>query len=554
MQKIPGISIKQIFQALPDAIIVADLEGRIQYVNPMAEHILCYTNQELMGKRLPDVVCLVDETNDKIIPCVGLSAIDSGEEQNAGTNALLIGRDGLNELPVEVKAIPLHSENQINGVILSVHDVRIERFSRKQLSWNASHDTLTGVFNRIEFNHQCHQLILSAKREESQHALLLIDIDHFRQLNELAGNHYGDELLIEVSQLLKSLLRANDHLSRNHADQFLILLSHCQLDKAELIANNLRQQIEQICLDMDHGQWPATCSIGITVIDHKCSFDINEILQQVESATYYAKRAGRNTYAVFNHQNYENDHQELAALKIAMHNHDFKLYYQTIESTQGHTPVCEILLRYHDEQGQVHEPSNFISICEKSGLIVQLDLWVIQNLLEKLVESPQLMVNFARIHVNLSAFSFSSQYFLDSIEALLANYALPPGIICFEVSESSMMKNFIHTDKFMNRLAKLGFLFAVDDLDADLVAFERLAKLPIRVAKIKGYLIQKIKNSPYGAILINAIQSMAKEANMQIVAQQVDDFVIYDWLQHHQIDYVQGFMLHPPRMLDEFAS
>lgn len=550
----PDIRIKQIIQALPDAIIVADTQGKIKFLNPTAESTLSYTAHEAIDQPLSDILCLVDETNDEAIPCLGLKAIQSGQEENAGSNALLIGRDGLSELPVEVSAIPLRSQGEINGVLLTIHDVRLARFSRKQLSWNASHDALTGIFNRFEFDQQCHRLMLTAKRDHSQHALLLIDIDHFRQLNELAGNHYGDELLVQVAQLLKSLLRATDHLSRNHADQFLILLSHCQLDRAEQIADNLRQQIEQISLDIDHGQWPVTCSVGITVIDDHCPDNVSELLHQVESATYHAKRAGRNACAVFNHQAYQNFNRELVALQSAMHNHDFQLYYQTIESTQGLAPVCEILLRYRDEQGQEQEPASFLPIFEKSGLVVQLDLWVIQNLLEKLVDHPQLMVSFARIHVNLSAYSFASQYFLDAVEALLTNYALPPGLLCFEVSESSIMSNLTHTDKVMNRLVKLGCLFAVDDVDADLSAFERLAKLPISIAKIDGKLIQEIKDSAYGVILVKAIHAMAQEANMQTIAQQVEDFFIYDWLQHHEIDYVQGFILHAPRMLDEFAS
>ncbi|MBP7900387.1 MAG: EAL domain-containing protein [Gammaproteobacteria bacterium] len=549
----PDIRIKQIIHSLPDAIVVADHLGRVKFLNPAAESTLSYTLSEAVDRPLSDIVCLVDENTDEALSCIGTKAMASAQEENAGSNALLIGRDGLSELPVEVIATPLKTAQEINGVLITIHDVRLARFSRKQLSWNASHDSLTGVYNRYEFDQQCHRLLLTAKRDRSQHALLLIDIDHFRQLNELAGNHFGDELLMQVAQLLKSLLRANDQLSRNHADQFLILLSHCQIDRAEQIADNLRQQIEQISLDIEHGNWPATCSVGITAIDENSPDSVIELLHQVESATYRAKKAGRNSCMTFNDEFYRHFNRELLALQNAMHNNNFQLYYQTIESPQGLAPVCEILLRYRNETGQEQEPAEFLPLFEKSGLIVQLDLWVVQNLLEKLVDHPQLMVSFARIHVNLSAYSFASQYFLDSVEALLMNTALPYGLLCFEVSESSIMSNLGHTDKVMNRLVKLGCLFAVDDVDADLSAFERLAKLPISIAKIDGKLIQAIKNSAYGVILVKAIHEMAKEADMQTIAQQVEDFFIYDWLQHHEIDYVQGFILHAPRMLDELA-
>lgn len=550
----PNIRIKQIIHALPDAIIVADKQGNISFLNPVAETTLCYSTQEALDRPLSDLLCLVDETTDEAIPCLGLKAMRSGQQENAGSNALLIGRDGLSELPVEVIATPLGTQDEINGVLITIHDVRLARFSRKQLSWNASHDSLTGVFNRFEFDQHCHRLILTAKRDHSHHAVLLIDLDHFRQLNELAGNHYGDELLIQVAQLLKQSLRATDHLSRHQSDQFLILLSHCDLDRASKIADNLRQQVEQISLDIEHGQWPVTCSVGISVIDEHCPDSVTELLHQVESATYNAKQLGRNTYAVFNALAYQQFNRELVRLQTAMQNHEFQLYYQTIESTKGLSPVCEILLRYRDDQGHEREPASFLPIFEKSGLVVQLDLWVVQNLLEKLVEHPQLMVSFGRIHVNLSAYSFASQYFLDAIEALLINYALPAGLLCFEVSESSMLSNLSHTERFMHCLIKLGCLFAVDDVDADLSAFERLSKLPITIAKIDGQLIQAIKTSAYGVILVKAIHEMAQEAKMQTIAQRVEDFFIYDWLQHHEIDYVQGFILHAPRMLDEFAS
>jgi diguanylate cyclase (GGDEF)-like protein/PAS domain S-box-containing protein len=554
MLNAPNIRIKQIIHALPDVIIVADQEGKVKFLNPAAESTLSYTLKEALDRPLSDVLCIVDENTDEAIPCIGLTAIHSKQQENAGSNALLIGRDGLSELPVEVIATPLCFQDLVNGVLITIHDVRLARFSRKQLSWNASHDSLTGVFNRFEFDQQCRRLILTAKRDSSHHALLLIDIDHFQQLNELAGNHYGDELLVQVAQLLTSLLRATDHLSRHHADQFLILLSHCQLNRAEQIADNIRQQIEQITLDIDHGQWPVTCSIGISAIDSQSPQTITELLHQVESARFQAKQSGRNSLAIFNPHSYQQFNRELISLQSAMHNHEFQLYYQTIESTQGLAPVCEILIRYTDFEGQEREPASFLPLFEKSGLIVQLDLWVVQNLLEKLIEHPQLMSSFARIHVNLSAYSFASQYFLDSVEGLLANYSLPSGILCFEVSERSIMNNLKHTDKFMGRLVKLGCLFAVDDVDANLSSFERLAKLPISIAKINGQLIQLIKESSYGVILVKAIHEMAKEADMLTIAQHVEDFFIYDWLQHNEIDYVQGFILHAPKRLDQFAG
>lgn len=179
------IRIKQIIQSLPDAIVVGDIDGRVKYLNPAAVTLLNYTQQTALDLPLSDIVTLVDETTDEVIACIGLKAMISGQEENAGSNALLIGKDGLSELPVEVTATPLINDDKVNGVLLTIHDVRLARFSRKQLSWNASHDTLTGLYNRFEFERQCNALLLTAKRDQQEHALLLIDIDHFRQLNDV---------------------------------------------------------------------------------------------------------------------------------------------------------------------------------------------------------------------------------------------------------------------------------------------------------------------------------------------------------------------------------
>lgn len=549
MTHTPHIRIKHIIQSLPDALIVVDTQTHIKFLNPAAEALLGYTLNETKGKPLADILCLVDETTDEAIGCLGTKTMITGQDETAGSHALLIGRDALSELPVEVIARPLYTQQEISGALLSIHDVRLARFSRNQLSWNSSHDSLTGVYNRLDFEQQCHRLMITAKRDHNQHALLLVDLDHFRQLNELAGNHYGDECLIQVALLLKSQLRATDHLSRNHSDQFLILLSHCPLQRAQQIADNLRQQISQIQLDIDQGQWPVTACIGITMIHEQSPTHIIQLVHQAESAVFDAKQAGRNCVRIFDPQTHHQLNHELLALQAAMNSGQFQLFYQRIESPQGLTSHCEILTRYYDTSGKLKEPNSFLPLFEKSGLIVQLDLWVIQQLLEQLLERPQWMLEFSCIHINLSAYSFASSDFLESVESLLINYAIPHGLVCFEVSAASILNNLAHTEKVMSRLKQLGCLFAIDDLNANLSSFERLIKLPISSIKIDGQLIQRLQQSIYSRLLVESILALAKEAQLTVVAQQVEDFTVYDWLQHREVDYVQGFILHAPTAL-----
>ncbi|MCI4410975.1 MAG: EAL domain-containing protein [Thiotrichales bacterium] len=546
------IRIKQIIQSLPDAIVVGDIDGRVKYLNPAAVTLLNYTQQTALDLPLSDIVTLVDETTDEVIACIGLKAMISGQEENAGSNALLIGKDGLSELPVEVTATPLINDDKVNGVLLTIHDVRLARFSRKQLSWNASHDTLTGLYNRFEFERQCNALLLTAKRDQQEHALLLIDIDHFRQLNELAGNHYGDELLVHIAQLLKGLLRATDHLSRNASDQFLVLLAHCKVDTAQKIAENIRQQIENTVLDIGSGQWPVTASIGIVVISAQSPSNVIQLLHEAESACFAAKQAGRNSVSCFNAEQIRQYNSELIAIQSAINNSDFALYYQVIEPTKSQSPICEILLRRVDTDGNIYEPASFLPLCERSGLIMQLDLWVIRNTLEHLTSHAEMLSHFERIHINLSAYSFTSHQFLEEVEALIANFMLPHGLLCFEISESSLMHNLAHTEQVMRVLSALGCRFAVDDVNADLNNIKQLMKLPIDMVKIDGALVQEAE-TPFGATIIQAIQQIAHSTNMLTVAQQVESFTIYEWLQQQQVDFVQGFILNEPKPLTELA-
>lgn len=546
------IRIKQIIQSLPDAIVVGDIDGRVKYLNPAAVTLLNYTQQTALDLPISDIVSLVDETTDEVIACIGIKAMLSGQEENAGSNALLIGKDGLSELPVEVTATPLFNDDKVNGVLLTIHDVRLARFSRKQLSWNASHDTLTGLYNRFEFERQCNTLLLTAKRDQQEHALLLIDIDHFRQLNELAGNHYGDELLVLIAQLLKGLLRATDHLSRNASDQFLVLLAHCHIDTAQKIAENIRQQIENTVLDIGSGQWPVTASIGIVVISAQSPSNVIQLLHEAEGACFAAKQAGRNSVSCFNAEQIRQYNSELIAIQSAINNNDFALYYQVIEPTTPQSPICEILLRRVDTDGNIYEPASFLPLCERSGLVMQLDLWVIRNTLEYLTSHAEMLSHFARIHINLSAYSFTSHQFLEEVEALIANFVLPHGLLCFEISESSLMHNLAHTEQVMRVLSALGCRFAVDDVNANLNNFKQLMKLPIDMVKIDGALIQEAE-TPVGATIIQAIQQIAHSTNMLTVAQQVESFAIYEWLQQQHVDFVQGFILNEPKPLTELA-
>jgi PAS domain S-box-containing protein len=235
------IRIKQIIYQLPDAIVVCDHQAKISYINLASADLLGISPQEAVGKPFADIVTLIDEQTDEPIEDISQKAMRSGQDETAVSNALLLASDGLTELPVEVIARPLTTKDQsINGALVTIHDVRSARFSRRQLSWNASHDSLTGVFNRFEFDRQAHALLLTAKRDNSRHSLLLIDIDHFKHLNEMTNHITGDHLLIKLSELLRSLLRANDGLFRSAADQFLILLPHCQLANVAKVATKQR--------------------------------------------------------------------------------------------------------------------------------------------------------------------------------------------------------------------------------------------------------------------------------------------------------------------------
>ncbi len=541
------IRIKQIIENLSDAIVVSDSMGNIKYLNPASVALLGYTLKEAIGQPLSDIVTLVNEHSDEPIPNIALNAIHSGQDENCGSNSLLIGRDGVSELPVEIVARPLYTPNgTINGALLTIHDVRIARFSRKQLSWTASHDALTGVYNKPELERQCHALMLTAKRDNNNHAIVRINIDHFRQLNEMSDHSIGDNLLIQVSQLLRSLLRANDSVFREIADIFLILLPHCQIETAQKIADNIRQQIGNIRINLDTGQKSVTASIGISAICKTGANSVANLLNEVENAGLISKQNGRNQVNIFNSVENREYNQELLLLQETINNGNFRLYYQLIKATNNTLPVCEVLLRRVDSTGVEHEPSTFLPLCERSGLIVEIDAWVVRNILELIAFNTQFTQQFSRIHINLSAYSFASYSFLEEVQSLISNYHLPEGFICFEVSEASIMKNLIHAQQFMGALSMLGCRFALDDVDANLTMFDTFSSLPIDMIKIDGKLIKSITSTKNSSTLVRTINEMAKNINIKTVAQQVEDNDIYEWLCSVNLDYVQGFIVHKP--------
>lgn len=536
---------------LPDAVVVCDLNLHVRLMNPAGLNLLGMTLEQVVGRYIWDVVTFIDEQTEAPIEDIIQLAITSGQDETAGSQALLLGSDGLSELPIEAVARPLRNDNnETVGALLTIHDVRLARFSRRQLSWAASHDELTGLYNRAEFDRQANAYLLTAKRDNNRHCLVLIDLDHFRQFNEMSDHLEGDHLLINTAELLRVLLRANDGLFRNSGDQFLILLPNCPEETGQKIAENIRQQIENMQVSVNTDYWPVTASIGISMLHQQGADTVSQLLYEAESACYQAKNQGGNQVSIFNVVQSMQYANTLQQLKNAIYAGQFHLYYQKIEALDGGLPMCEIFIRRFDDEGNIYEPASFLSICERSGLIVELDAWVVRNLLDLLASCPHIMSAFSRIHINLSAYSFASKTFLDELQALFSNYALPDQYICFEVSESSILKNLPHAQLFMSSMSMLGCSFVVDDVDANLTAFDVYNSLPIDMLKIDSTLVEGLMTNASSSIIVEAIYALSQRFNKQTIAQHVQESTVKSYLQQIGVSYLQGYAIHEPESLE----
>jgi diguanylate cyclase (GGDEF)-like protein/PAS domain S-box-containing protein len=534
--------------SIGDAVITTDAQGHVEFMNPMAERLSGWALQRARGRPLSEVLRLVDASTGQPVGSAMPLALAENRTVCFGREIDLVGPDG-SRIGIDDSAAPIHdAEGRVAGGVLIFRDVSTARGVARQRSWEAAHDSLTGLPNRREFERLVESAVESARAAGKQHVVCYMDLDQFKVVNDTCGHGAGDDLLKRAAALLGSHIRASDTLARLGGDEFGLLLEGCSLDRAELICVNLLAAVRDFRFLWEGKVFSIGVSIGIAQVVG--DGDASEVLGTADTACYWAKEQGRNRACVYRRGDTDLDARRLqvgwvARINAALVEERFVLYgqaYRLLTAEAGVPCHLEVLLRMVDEDGSLVPPGSFLPAAERYNLMPAIDRWVVRR-----VFAAYRDLVAARgggpltCAINLSATTLNSEGFLDFVRQQAHDCAMPAGSICFEITESSAINNLRHAIEFMRACKAMGFLFALDDFGTGMSSFGYLKDLPVDYLKIDGSFIKNLAHNEVDRAMTEAINRIGHIMGLKTVAEYAENEAIIDRLRQMGVDFAQGY-------------
>ena len=543
-------------QSIGDGVITTDAKSLIDYINPVAEQLTGWRLEDAMGRPVDEVFRgFHEETCEPLENPLAVSMRRSRSTKSVRP-MLLIRKDG-NELYVDSTAAPIRDgAGAVSGGVLVFHDVSESRELNRRLSYQSSHDLLTGLVNRREFENRLERALKSAKAREASYALCYLDLDQFKMINDTCGHSAGDALLGQVGALLKAKVRWRDTLSRLGGDEFGILLESCSLDEAMRNAEVFREAVRNFRFTWEDRVFRLGASIGVVPITAD-NEDVAAILSAADSACQAAKEAGRNRVHSFAENDIElmrrrREMQWAARINSALEEGRFELYRMTIQPLQKPEPGAhyELLLRMRDENGRMVSPDNFITAAERYGITPSIDRWVIENALRWLVSDSDERENLHMCSINLSGQSLGDDKFLPFVIEQFHKSGIDASKICFEITETAAVANFSQANRFIQALKELGCKFSLDDFGTGLSSFGYLKHFPVDFLKIDGSFVREILHDPIDREMVRSINEIGHLTGKLVIAEYAENPEIIQMLTSLGVDYAQGYgVAQPQRVL-----
>jgi diguanylate cyclase (GGDEF)-like protein/PAS domain S-box-containing protein len=544
--------------AMGESVITVDAEGRIDYINHSAETLLGQAFDHVVGKSFADVASLVDEGDRRSLGDPVRKALTTGGRVTMGRRAVLVPANGATERSVEISVTPLRFEGKdILGLVLVLHDTSELRGFTRQMTYQASHDALTGLVNRREFERRLQEAMESAQAGDVAHALCYLDLDRFKVVNDTCGHTAGDNMLREVASLIKEAVRDSDTVARIGGDEFALLLVGCPLEKARQIADDVVRSVGDYRFVWKDKIFSIGVSIGLVEIG-RGGGAIEDIMNSADSACYVAKSQGGVHVHVYSAREEANARHSgeihwLQKLQGALRDNKFELYYQPIVHAQAggvRGPALEVYVRLEGENGQpASPPAEFIRAAERYRLMPHVDRWVVQAVLSALGRGGMKLPAGRSVAINIAGQTLGDADFLEFVVDCFDHTGASPGDICFEVTESSVVANMDHARRFIAVLHGMGCEFALDNFGSGLSSFSTLRTLPMDYLKIDGSFIRNLAGDSVNQAMVAAMIELSRSLHFRIVAEQVEDQLSLDTVTGMGIDFVQGFIIGRPQPL-----
>ncbi len=544
-------------ESIGEGVITSDTQGAIDYLNSAAEKLIGMDRQTVLGKRLGDIVNLVDEGDRRDLGDPVVRCLSDRRRISMGSRALMVSHDGDSELSIELTASPIKSpDGSIAGVVVIMHDVSETRGLAQQMSYQAAHDPLTGLINRREFERRLEHSLHSVRDEDSTHVVCYLDLDRFKAVNDTCGHMAGDNMLRELSAIIKDQVRDSDFVARLGGDEFGMLLIGCPLRKARQIADDVIRSVRDYRFVWQDRIFTVGVSIGLVEIGRE-SGTIKEILSAADSACYVAKQRGRGQAHVYSVKDEALARQRgeihwLGLLQDALKEDKFEIYSQPVISMSGTGqggPAVEVLLRLRDDENNIVLPKHFIKAAERYQLMASVDRWMVQATLAAIGQGALRLPESRSCSINISGQTLSEGGFLEFVVDCLDHSQVDPSQICFEIGESAVMADMEHARRFVGVLHGMGCQFGLDDFGRGIGSFASLQDLSIDFLKIDGAYTSDLQDDSLNHQVVSAITRLSKTVGFKVIAEQVEEQEDFDALREVGVDYVQGYYVQRPQKL-----
>ena len=539
-----------------DAVVCTDISGKISFLNLVAERMTGWSWQEAAGQPVAEVFRILDATSRETTPNPIERAVGQNRTVHLPSNCILIRRDGF-EIPIEDSVAPIHDrQGQATGAVIVFRDVSAAHAMALQMSHSAQHDFLTGLPNRMLFNDRVNQAVVLAPRHNKKVAVLFLDLDGFKHINDSLGHPIGDKLLQSIAKRLVDGVRGSDTVSRQGGDEFVVLLSEVeQPEDAAITARRMLQAVAE-AHSVDQHDLHVTASISVSVYPDD-GLDAETLIKNADTAMYQAKENGRQSYQFFkpvmNVRAVERQSIE-ENLRRALERQEFSLHYQPkINLRTGEITGAEALIRWtHPTRGPV-SPAQFIPVAEDCGLILPIGRWVLREACAQAQTWVRAGLPLATMAVNVSAMEFRDENFLEGLFAILKGTGLDPRSLELELTESVVMKRAESAASVLKTLRTNGVQVAVDDFGTGYSSLSYLRKFPIDALKIDQSFVRQITTAPDDTTIVTAVISMGRSLKLRVVAEGVETLQELKFLQAHECDEAQGFYFSRPVLPEQFA-
>ncbi len=546
-------------QSIGDGVITTDSQGCIDYINPVAQDLTGWDVRSARGKAVTEIMTIINEHTRATVDNPVMRCLKDGRVIDLAEGSVLITRNG-DEVPIQDSAAPIRDRmGNIIGSVMVFHDTSKESRLFRQLSYQASHDALTGLINRREFENRLGESLKALHKDREQaHALLYLDLDQFKVVNDTFGHTAGDELLRQISETVQQQIRSSDVFARLGGDEFGILLERCSERQAMDVAESIRSAVEGYRFAWQEAFAAVRISIGVVMVTADTA-DVASLMSSADVACYSAKDQGRNQVHLYRDSDASVRHEEMkwvSRITSAVEDERLELFYQPIIGinerrgrVRGH---YELLLRMRDESGMLVSPDQFIPAAERYNLMSTLDRWVIHTALSQLADRDAVDEARYTLAINLSGTSLSEDRFLEFVVDELERRKLPKGAICFEITETAAISNLARVVHFMQALKKLGCKFSLDDFGSGLSSFTYLKNLPVDYLKIDGQFVSNVVDDTVDESMVKAISAVGHAMGIETIAERVETKQVLDKLGTLGVEFAQGYYIARPSSIASF--